>query len=333
MQRADYRYWVINMPALQALAHSDQRISALEDWTFGAAEETSEQTEMPFGEADGVAPEQPAESAKCRPVELSLSLRRACVVVRTQHSAAEENPSEPEEPGSLGGASPPPAEQAGASPASPPASDGDAPLREPLTLSGYLQALPRHRRQQQAVVLLRKHGPVDLGSTPRLAAQDLLRLRDSTGETRAYSREVEALSRALAVLRARGDLGEGFALPRFALHPWAVLLGIKARPSDSRPTAGQVRYLRARGIDPAGLSRPEAKSMQALLQLRKGEAMAWPRQMERFVAAHGWGERLARACAVGVIDDGLRGSIEHLRRLTMSAYFELMAARRSQRVH
>ena len=118
-----------------------------------------------------------------------------------------------------------------------------------------------------------------------------------------------------------------------ALHPWAVLLGIKARPSDIRPTAGQVRYLRARGINPAGLSRPEAKAMQGLLQLRKGEAMAWPRQMERFIAAHGWGERLARACAAGMIDDGLRGSIEHLRQLAMSAYFELMAVRRSRTVH
>lgn len=324
--RRPSRYrWLADLATLKACRHGDMALESVLSWPFltpeSAAEtDASEQDDAPRDFNSSGSPDE-------------AHIEHACGVVPSPYSAADEVFGEPEDLGGLGGASAPPAEQAGASPATPPASDGDAPLREPLTLSGYLQALPKHRRQQQAVALLRQHGPVALTSAPRAAAQDLLRLRDSTGETRAYPREVEALSRALAVLRDRGDLGEGFALPRFALHPWAVLLGIKARPSDIRPTAGQVRYLRARGINPAGLSRPEAKAMQGLLQLRKGEAMAWPRQMERFIAAHGWGERLARACAAGMIDDGLRGSIEHLRQLAMSAYFELMAVRRSRTVH
>lgn len=250
------------------------------------------------------------------------SRKHARAVVLVQHSAAPKAVSSAPMASGLGCASPTPAETAGARPTTSPASTGDAPLA-PHTRSAYLQALPRYRRQHQAVALLMADGPDarDFRTTQE-AARALL---GSQAGRKGHAREGAAVARALEALRGRGDISAGFALPGFALNPWLVLLGVRPRPSATRPTSGQARYLRARGIDPAGLSRDEARAVQATIQRRKDDGLLWPRQMQRFAQSFGWADRLVDACDAGRIGAEMEASARHLRRLDQCAYLKLMS--------
>lgn len=287
--------WKVDLVALRRMEVDDPRVQAIVDWQPGDASPLDPQLKMPDRQQQApasVPDEVPVDPGAPQDPEYRERVR---VVVP--------DPQGPEAP----------APEVATSPSRPP------------TASGWMQSVPKHPRQQQAAALVRMPG-VDLaGRTLTEAARDLANLRVSTVAGRpAGHREVAAIARGLLGLQRRGLLDEDLRLPPLARHPWLVILGVRERPEATLPTAGQRRYLRRCGIDPGGLSRAEARALQATLVRRADQAMAWPRQIQRLMEAHGWADRVLAACDVGRVDDGLAATLDWVRGLTMDAYLGLM---------
>ena len=139
-----------------------------------------------------------------------------------------------------------------------------------------------------------------------------------------------AFARGLQALQRRGLVDADFNPPRHAKHPWLAILGVRSRPGHERPSAKQAAYLRRCGIDPTGLSRAEARALGGALAKRREAVLAHPRQLARLIAAYGWADRLAAACASGVIETGLVGTLEWLRGLSMSTFLGMSKRGRLQ---
>ena len=178
----------------------------------------------------------------------------------------------------LGCASPAPAEEARARPAVSPARAADAPLL-PLTESSWQQAFPRRIHAQRLLVLLAgRFGEPLLGSAreivDRIAREDgrwTSRL-DRFGLLRALH---AAARRGLVVLTTTR-----LELPAFEKHEVLDMLDMKPRPSPIRPTLKQERVLERQGVDPAGLSRGEARVVTYVLRKRAEAGSLSYRQIE-----------------------------------------------------
>lgn len=260
--------WVADLAALKACQPGDPEIEAIREWASRRAPNRVTRT------PDSAAPE-----SEPLPSPSEAHIEHACVVVRTQHSAAEQLPDEPENLGGLGCASTPPAEQAGASPATPPASDGDALLREPLTLSGWLKAgaFGLHGRRL-GELLMQQPVPMVLAGSVR-AVVDRLAREDGRWTARL---DRAGLVRAWAAYVRRGLIcGDeaGWRLVETKTHEALAVLGLHERPSATPASPRMQGRLERAGIDPTGLSKGEAKVVSYVLRNRTAAELWSYRQL------------------------------------------------------
>lgn len=254
--RRDSRFrWSADLATLKTARPGDLHLEAVLSWpSHGHAEP-----------AAGVTSAAPPTGPESEP-DRTGSREHACAVVPSQYSAADEPQFVPEQPGGLGGASAPPAEQAGAGPDAQPASDGDAPVV--LTRSAWHQAVPAGVHVQRLRELLDgRVGDLPAGSA-RIVADRLAR-DDGRWTSR---RERWGLVRALLVFERRRlvcRVGDGWTLPTFAIHEAMDLFDLCERPSPVPPTLRMAKALERRGVNAAGLSRGEARVLSYRLHARQ----------------------------------------------------------------
>ncbi len=276
--RRPSRYrWLADLATLKACRHGDMALESVLSWPFltpeSAAEtDASEQDDAPRDFNSSGSPDE-------------AHIEHACGVVPSPYSAADEVFGEPEDLGGLGGASAPPAEQAGASPATPPASDGDAPLRA-WTKSEWLLAIPRWPQIQRAATLALAYLPPE--GFARTATELAATLAGFDRLTRASSRTRAQLARGLESLCRRGllvvDDGRWF-MPEWRANPVLELYGVAEKPSSRAPSAKMLASLEARGVvlEPRTLSHEEAVALNRRLHTRKVQEQPHPRLLAAVV--------------------------------------------------
>jgi len=265
LKRAGRFQWVADLAALKACRHGDRVLEAV--LSHGLASDEQGVT-LDIGST-------PRESEPDR----GGYKKHACAVVHAQYPAADSSQGEREDMGGLGCASPAPAEDGGASPAVSPASAGDAPMAS-MTQSAWMQAVPAGVHVQRLLRLL-ANAPVSTDwSGSRREFVDRLAREDGRWTSR---RDRFGLLRALGVFERMGlVLGGDTArrLPEFVLHDAVEAVGLESpRPSTQRPTPAMNRALERRGVDPAGLSRGEARSVSYRLHTRSAGGKLSYRQL------------------------------------------------------
>lgn len=216
---------------------------------------------------------EPADSADPLSVLIGRNRERARGDLQEDPSSASDGEQlwlEPDYPGAAAGSIFDPAEEAPASPTTPPARPKIKPL-VPWTRSGWVQAVPPGRHVQRAAVLALEHlvGDGRRGTAATLAA-------GLAGyEERTSARHRAALARALETLRRRGLLvvtGDCWRVPEFALHPALELFDVLDVGDDRPVSPGLADYLRRSGIDPEGLGHDEALAVSGRLYTRRSKA-------------------------------------------------------------
>lgn len=254
LKRAGRFQWVADLAALKACRHGDPRLDDV--LSHGLA-----------SDGQGVTRDHESTRRESEPDRGGYK-KHACAVVLAQYPAADSSQGEREYMGGLGGASPAPAEDGGASPAVSPASAGDA-LKASMTHSEWMQAVPAGIHVQRLLRLL-ADAPVSTDwSGSRREFVDRLAREDGRWTSR---RDRFGLLRALGVFERLGlVLGDNRTrrLPEFVLHDAVEAVGLESpRPSTQRPTPAMSRALERRGVDPAGLSRGEARAVSYRLHTR-----------------------------------------------------------------
>ena len=274
LERSGRFMWSADLAALKACTPDDPAILEVQGWL----------SRRPEQRASAVTSEPSQPSRESEP-DRSRSKEHAHAVVALEHDSGPGAPSTAPAAYGLGCASPAPAEEAGPCPATPPARAGDAPMR-PMTESGWQQAVPARLHCQRLLSLL-----VGWGGEPLLGSAREVVDRLAGQDGRWTSRlDRWGLLRALLTFERRRLIvrtADGWALPAFAEHEVLDMLDMRARPSPTRPTRPQERAIERHGIDPAGLSRGEARVVTYVLRKRADAGMMSYRQIEAIGAVMG----------------------------------------------
>lgn len=265
LKRAGRFQWVADLAALKACRHGDRMLEAVLSHGLASDEQ-------------GVTLDiesTPRESEPDRSPGADTKMHARSVVL-AQYPAADSSQGEHEDMGGLGCASASPAGQARACLAVSPASVGDA-LKASMTQSAWMQAVPAGVHVQRLLRLL-ADAPVSTDwSGSRREFVDRLAREDGRWTSR---RDRFGLLRALGVFERLGlVLGGDTArrLPEFVLHDAVEAVGLESpRPSTQLPTPAMNRALERRCVDPAGLSRGEARAVSYRLHTRAmGEKLSY----------------------------------------------------------
>lgn len=190
--------------------------------------------------------------------------------------------------------------------------DAASPAVALLTHSGWLQALPKHQRQRQAVLLA--FSPVadreGLSECATIRARLEQRVSTERGR-RVSSREVAAITRGALALRLRGLLDEHLRPPEFAVHPTLAAFGIRPQPSAERPTAAQADWCHQAGVDTAGLSRGEVRAIQ-----RHVESRVQAVRLGRLLRRHGAAWSFAQEHGPGRVGEALGLAVQWVQQRT-----------------